>query len=198
MEETQSLRDAIPGEGRSAPQRPLCGWAEQAFAPVVPTASGGIASPHSREAACDAGSDSANLALRSNRGFLRRRAPFRAAFFAALAFTLFFSLYPHDTVQETFSEEVQAFDWLFHTLCYAALSATWLLGRTKRPRGLLPRLDAALAFTSLGCALEIAHALLPFVARTCTLSDASANALGAFLGAFLVPLPDNDPPSTGG
>ena len=120
------------------------------------------------------------------------RGAWRGAFGAALAFTLYFSLYPHDAVQETFSEEVQAFDWLFHTLCYAALSATWLLGRAKRPRGLLPRLDAALAFASLGCALELAQALLPFVARTCTLSDASANAFGAFLGALLVPLPRDD------
>ena len=121
------------------------------------------------------------------------RAPFRAAFFAVLAFTLHFSLYPHDAVQETFSEEVQSFDWLFHSLCYAALSATWLLGRAERPRGLLPRLDAALAFASLGCALALAQALLPFVARSCTISDASANALGAFLGALLVPPPDAEP-----
>ena len=119
----------------------------------------------------------------------RRRGMWRGAFGAALAFTLFFSLYPHEAVDATFSEEVQAFDWLFHALCYASLSATWLLGRAKRPRGFLPRLDAAFAFASLGCALELAQALLPFVARTCTLSDASANALGALLGALLVPLP---------
>ena len=125
--------------------------------------------------------------------FLRRRGPFRVAFGAVFAFTLYFSLYPHDAVQETFSEEVQAFDWLFHTLCYASLSGLWLLSRAARPRGLLPRLDAALAFASLGCALELAQALLPFVARTCTLSDASANALGALLGALLVPLPGDDP-----
>ena len=117
------------------------------------------------------------------------RGLFRAAFGAALAFTLFFSLYPHEAVQETFSEETQSFDWLFHTFCYATLSATWLLGRAKRPRGLLPRLDTALAFTSLGCALELAQALLPFVARSCTLSDASANALGAFLGALIATPP---------
>ena len=122
------------------------------------------------------------------RALLRRRAPFRIAFGAALAFTLYFSLYPHDAVQETFSEEVQSFDWLFHMLCYASLSALWLLSRAKRPRGILLRLDAALAFASLGCALELAQAFLPFVARTCTLSDASANALGALLGAILVPL----------
>ena len=97
----------------------------------------------------------------------------RGAFGAALAFTLFFSLYPHEAVDATFSEEVQAFDWLFHALCYATLSGTWLLGRAKRPQGIPPRLDAALAFASLGCALELAQALLPFVARTCTLSDAS-------------------------
>ena len=123
------------------------------------------------------------------RSALRRRGTWRGAFGAALAFTLFFSLYPHEAVDATFSEEVQAFDWLFHALCYATLSATWLLGRAKRPQGLLPRLDAALAFASLGCALELAQALLPFVARTCTLSDASANAFGALLGALLVPLP---------
>ena len=118
----------------------------------------------------------------------RRRGMWRGAFGAALAFTLFFSLYPHEAVDATFSEEVQAFDWLFHALCYATLSATWLLGRAKRPQGLLPRL----AFASLGCALELAQALLPFVARTCTLSDASANALGTLLGALLVPLPGDD------
>ena len=123
------------------------------------------------------------------RSALRRRGTWRGAFGAALAFTLFFSLYPHEAVDATFSEEVQAFDWLFHALCYATLSATWLLGRAKRPQGLLPRLDAALAFASLGCALELAQALLPFVARTCTLSDASANAFGSLLGALLVPLP---------
>jgi VanZ family protein len=134
--------------------------------------------------------------LRMGRGWMGRRGVWRGAFGVALAFTMFFSLYPHDAVQETFSEEVQAFDWLFHALCYATLSATWLLGRAKRPRGLLPRLDAALAFASLGCVLELAQALLPFVARTCTLSDASANAVGAFLGAFLVPLPGDDSPPT--
>lgn len=127
------------------------------------------------------------------RGTFGATLAWRVAFGAALAFTVYFSLYPHDAVQETFSEEVQAFDWLFHALCYASLSATWLLGRAKRPRGLLPRLDAAFAFASLGCALELAQALLPFVARTCTLSDASANALGALLGALLVPLPGDDP-----
>ena len=129
--------------------------------------------------------------MKTAAAFLRRRGPFRAAFFAALAFTVYFSLYPHDAVDATFSKEVQAFDWLFHALCYASLSATWLLGRAERPRGLLPRLDVALAFASLGCALELAQALLPFVARTCTLSDASANALGALLGALLVPLPSD-------
>ena len=62
-----------------------------------------------------------------------RRGTWRGAFGAALAFTLFFSLYPHEAVDATFSEEVQAFDWLFHALCYATLSGTWLLGRAKRP-----------------------------------------------------------------
>ena len=121
------------------------------------------------------------------RNALRRRGTWRGAFEAALAFTLFFSLYPHEAVDATFSEEVQAFDWLFHALCYATLSATWLLGRAKRPQGRPPRLDAALAFASLGCALELAQALLPFVARTCTLSDASSNAIGSLLGSLLVP-----------
>ena len=121
------------------------------------------------------------------RNALRRRGTWRGAFGAALAFTLFFSLYPHEAVDATFSEEVQAFDWLFHALCYATLSGTWLLGRAKRPQGVLPRLDAALAFASLGCALELAQALLPFVARTCTLSDASSNAIGSLLGSLLVP-----------
>ena len=93
--------------------------------------------------------------LRMERSWLGSRGVWRGAFRAALAFTLFFSLYPHDAVQETFSEEVQAFDWLFHALCYASLSATWLLGREERPRGLLPRLDVAFAFASLGCALEL-------------------------------------------
>ena len=126
---------------------------------------------------------------------LERRGLRRGAFGAALAFTLFFSLYPHDAVQETFSAEVQTFDWLFHALCYATLSATWLLGRAERPSGLLPRLDAAFAFASLGCALELAQALLPFVARTCMLSDAAANTLGAFLGALSVPPSGDDPPT---
>ena len=129
--------------------------------------------------------------LRMERSRLGSRGVWRGAFGAALAFTLFFSLYPHDAVQETFSEEVQTFDWIFHALCYATLSATWLLGCAKRPRGLLPRFDAALAFASLGCALELAQALLPFVARTCTISDAAANALGALLGALLAPLTDD-------
>ena len=121
------------------------------------------------------------------RNALRRRGMWRGAFAATLAFTLFFSLYPHEAVDATFSEEVQAFDWLFHALCYATLSGTWLLGRAKRPQGIPPRLDAALAFASLGCALELAQALLPFVARTCTLSDASSNAIGSLLGSLLVP-----------
>lgn len=127
------------------------------------------------------------------RSLLRPRAPFRAAFAAALAFTLFFSLYPHDAVEETFSEEVQAFDWLFHSLCYASLSALWILSRAERPRGVLPRLDAALSFAALGCVLELAQALLPFVARSCSLSDAAANAFGALLGS-LVPAPADPGP----
>ena len=98
----------------------------------------------------------------------------RAAFAAALAFVLFFSLYPHDAVDATFSRETQSLDWLFHSVCYAALP-------------LLRRLDAALLFAALGCALELAQALLPFVARSCTLSDARCNALGALLGALLLP-----------
>lgn len=122
-----------------------------------------------------------------------RRGPWRCAFWAALSFTCYFSLYPHEAVDATFSKEVQAFDWLFHAVCYASLSALWLLSRRERPRGLLLRLDAALAFCAVGCALELAQALLPFVARTCTLSDASSNALGAILGAFLSPMNNGCP-----
>ena len=55
--------------------------------------------------------------LRRGRCGQRRRGMWRGAFGAALAFTLFFSLYPHEAVDATFSEEVQAFDWLFHALC---------------------------------------------------------------------------------
>ncbi len=111
----------------------------------------------------------------------------RAAFAAALAFVLFFSLYPHDAVDATFSRETQSLDWLFHSVCYAALPLLLLAGHARAPLPLLRRLDAALLFAALGCALELAQALLPFVARSCTLSDARSNALGALLGALLLP-----------
>ena len=90
----------------------------------------------------------------------------RAAFFAALAFVLYFSLCPSETVDETFSKPVQSYDWLFHTATYAAL-------------GLL--------LSCLGCLLELGQRLLPFVGRSCSLSDSLHNAFGAALGAFLTP-----------
>jgi len=88
----QTLRDAIPGESRTAPRpRPTAVKKVTAIAsrrnsrrkPIRPAraaarpggtgfrhkvSSGGNASSHSREAACDAGSGSAKVALRSNRG----------------------------------------------------------------------------------------------------------------------------------
>ena len=118
----------------------------------------------------------------------------RAAFFAALAFVLYFSLCPSETVEENFSKPVQSFDWLFHTVTYAALGALAVLAFLRRPASsaplhsrLHPRLLVLLLLASLGCALELGQRLLPFVGRSCSLSDALHNAFGAALGAFLAP-----------
>ena len=137
----------------------------------------------------------------------------RAAFFAALAFVLYFSLCPSETVDETFSKPVQSYDWLFHSATYAALGALAVLAFLRRPPPppprppppppppprppppppprppprLLPRLRVTLLLSCLGCLLELGQRLLPFVGRSCSLSDALHNAFGAALGAFLTP-----------
>ena len=118
----------------------------------------------------------------------------RAAFFATLAFVLYFSLCPSETVDETFSKPVQSYDWLFHTATYAALGALAVLAFLRRPAPaapasdrLLPRLRVTLLLSCLGCLLELGQRLLPFVGRSCSLSDALHNAFGAALGAFLTP-----------
>ena len=62
----------------------------------------------------------------------------RAAFFAALAFVLYFSLCPSETVDETFSKPVQSYDWLFHTATYVALGSFAVLAFLRRPALSLP------------------------------------------------------------
>ena len=118
----------------------------------------------------------------------------RAAFFAALAFVLYFSLCPSETVDETFSKPVQSYDWLFHSATYAALGALAALAFLRRPAPaapasarLLTRRRVTLLLSCLGCLLELGQRLLPFVGRSCSLSDALHNAFGAALGAFLTP-----------
>jgi len=115
------------------------------------------------------------------------RAILRAAHAGALAFTVFFSLYPRKAVDATFSAEVQSLAWLFHIGCYlliASLHVAAYPGGGRSP--FFRRLRLFAAYSLLGLALETGQAL-PVVNRSCSASDALANALGAALGAFLAP-----------
>lgn len=122
-------------------------------------------------------------------------AVFRGMHAGALAFTVFFSLYPREAVDLSFSAEVQRYDWLFHTLCYFALAALHLVayppparpdaaGATAAPT--FRRLRTFALYSLLGLALEAGQAL-PAVHRSCSVSDALHNAFGAALGALLAP-----------
>ena len=111
----------------------------------------------------------------------------RAVWFAALAFTLTLSLYPHAAVDATFSPEIQRFDWLFHGGCYFTLCLTASIGFLRRGRaGFFPRLKLFAAHSLLGLALEVCQAM-PVINRSASVSDALHNAVGAALGAFSIP-----------
>ncbi len=147
----------------------------------------------------------------SRTDFASRFPPFvrSAAFYATLAAVLYLSLCPAETVDKNFSKPVQAFDWLFHASFYVALGALAVLAFLRRPapgsapsERLFPRLHVALLLACMGCALELAQTLLPFIGRSCSVSDALHNAAGALLGTLLAPgflllppSPRNPPPA---
>ena len=111
----------------------------------------------------------------------------KAAFAAALLATLALSLQPHETVDAMYSPSFQAWDFAVHAAMYAGLAALGAAAFVPRaPGALRGRLCLALALACLGALLELLQATPP-VARSCSLSDALHNAVGAFAGAFLLP-----------
>lgn len=118
----------------------------------------------------------------------RVRLAARVLWGAVLAFTVFFSLYPREAVDETFSPGFQSYDWLFHGGCYAALSFLHLAAFPRRAgkSRFHARLRAFALCSLLGAVLEVAQTI-PAVNRSSSVSDAVCNAVGAALGAFLAP-----------
>lgn len=111
----------------------------------------------------------------------------KGAFFALLLVDLALSLQPHATVDAMYPPEVQAWDFAVHAAMYAALAVLACAAFVPRaPGAWRKRLVVALALACLGAVLELLQAT-PFVARSCSLSDALHNTVGALIGAFILP-----------
>ena len=111
----------------------------------------------------------------------------KAAFWAAFAVDLALSLQPRATVDAMYSPSLQSWDSAAHFALHAALGALACAAFVPRGAGAWRRrLAAALALSCLGAALELLQAT-PWVGRSCMLSDALADAAGAFAGAFAFP-----------
>ncbi len=111
----------------------------------------------------------------------------KGAFFALLLVDLALSLQPHATLDAMYPPEVQAWDFAVHAAMYAALAGLGCMAFVPRdPGAWRGRLVAALALACLGAVLELLQAT-PVVARSCSLSDALHNTVGALAGAFLAP-----------
>ena len=118
---------------------------------------------------------------------MKENGPLRkGAFFALLLVDLALSLQPHSTVDAMYPPEVQAWDFSVHAAMYATLAVLACAAFVPRTSDTWrKRLVAALALACLGAVLELLQAT-PFVARSCSLSDALHNTAGALIGAFLL------------
>ena len=110
-----------------------------------------------------------------------------AAFATSVLLATYASLLPRETVDSDIPKSVQSFELPFHAGVYFVVTLTAMLALARRRPDSATRLDFFLAGSLLGAALEILQATLPWVARTCTLSDFFSNMAGAALAAALVP-----------
>ncbi len=119
---------------------------------------------------------------------MKEKGPLRkVAFFSLLFVDLALSLQPHATVDAMYPPEVQALDFAVHAVMYAMLAILACAAFIPRaPDAWRKRLVVALALACLGAVLELLQAT-PFVARSCSISDALHNTAGALIGAFLLP-----------
>jgi VanZ family protein len=125
--------------------------------------------------------------MKSPRRFFFYRPPRIFAFFAALVFVLYFSLLPGECIDATFSPEIQSHDNFFHEFSYFVLSTLALCAFFRRSKASIRvRIAIFIVFSLLGGSLELAQSL-PAIRRSASWSDAKSNAIGAALGAMLMP-----------
>ena len=110
----------------------------------------------------------------------------RALFFVALGGIAFVSLWSHDNLEEHVPKEVQSKDYMIHLACYAILAACGLWAWARRSAPWQSRVLVAAFCILYGALMEVLQ-LLPIVGRSCSLSDIRQNAMGAILGALVVP-----------
>lgn len=110
----------------------------------------------------------------------------RALFFAALGGIAFVSLWSHGNIEEHVPQEVQSKDYVIHLGCYAVLAACGIWAWARRSAPWRSRALVAAFCFFYGALMEVLQ-LLPIVGRSCSLSDIRQNAIGAILGALVVP-----------
>ena len=110
-----------------------------------------------------------------------------AAFATSVLLATYASLLPRETVDSDIPKTVQAFELPFHAGVYFVVALTAMLALARRRPDPATRLNFFLGATLFGAVLEILQATLPWVARTCTLSDFFSNMAGAAIAAALVP-----------
>jgi len=110
-----------------------------------------------------------------------------AAFATSVLLATYVSLLSRETVDSDIPRSVQAFDLPFHAGVYFVVTLTAMLALARRRPDSATRLNFFLGGTLMGAVLEILQATLPWVARSCTLSDFFSNMAGAALAAALVP-----------
>ena len=110
-----------------------------------------------------------------------------AAFATSVLLATYASLLPRETVDSDIPKNVQAFELPFHAGVYFVVTLTAMLALARRRPDSATRLNFFLGATLFGAVLEILQATLPWVARTCTLSDFFSNMAGAAIAAALVP-----------
>lgn len=110
-----------------------------------------------------------------------------AAFVTSVLLVTYASLLPRETVDSDIPKNVQSYELPFHAGVYFVVTLTAMLALARRRPDPATRLDFVLGATLFGATMEILQATLPWVARTCTLSDFFSNMAGAALAAALVP-----------
>ena len=110
-----------------------------------------------------------------------------AAFATSVLLATYASLLPRETVDSDIPKSVQAFELPFHAGVYFVVTLTAMLALARHRPNAATRLNFVLGATIFGAVLEILQATLPWVARTCTLSDFFSNMAGAAIAAALVP-----------